>query len=66
MPSTKPEVDLQRAKSLREQAKGVKDTTARQRFIDAADRLERRAGQKLAKVGRPPRKRKATTLGGLR
>jgi len=59
VPNVGAERDLQRSKELRKTAQGIKDPTAKRQTSDAADRLERRAGTKLSKVGRKRRKRAA-------
>lgn len=52
MGATSPEADLARAKSIRSQAKGVKDPGAARRFEEAAVRLEARAAKKVSKLAR--------------
>lgn len=56
------ERDLQRAKDLRKNLKGMKDSSAKAAIEDAAARLERRAGSKASKLGRKRRKAKNGTL----
>ena len=60
MPSTSGERDLERAKSLRASAKGVRSAEAKRRIIEASDRLELRAASKLNKLGRRTRKKPGT------
>ncbi len=52
MPNVGAERDLERSKELRKTAGTIKDATAKRQTMDAADRLERRAGRKLSKIGR--------------
>lgn len=54
--------DIAKAKQLRADAKSVKDAGARQAFLDAADRVERRAARGARKIGRKS-KRKAVSGG---
>lgn len=53
MPNRGIDGDIQRAKELRAQAKLIKDAVAKDRLEAAAIRLERRAGKKAMKVGKP-------------
>jgi len=52
MSNTRPEADIARAKLLRKTATEMKDPEAAQKFVDAAVRVERKAGRKVMKVGR--------------
>lgn len=60
MPYTSAERDLQRATDLRRLKRG-KGPDAQRGLEDAAQRLERRAVQKLSKLGRRRRKPGVTT-----
>lgn len=44
--------DLRKAKEMRSNAKSVQDPDAREKFLQAAARLEKRAGKNASKVGR--------------
>lgn len=52
MPGTGAAGDIRQAKEYRAAAKIVLDPAAKQDMLDAAARLERRAGKKARKVGR--------------
>ena len=44
--------DLRKAKEMRSNAKTVVDADAKEKFLQAAARLEKRAGKNASKVGR--------------
>lgn len=52
------ESDMAKAKDLRKQSQTVKSDAAKRDFMDAADRLEKRAARGARKIGR--KRRKAT------
>lgn len=52
--------DLRKAKEMRANAKGVLDADAKEKFLQAAARLEKRAGKNASKVGRIARRGSAT------
>jgi hypothetical protein len=58
--------DIRKAKELRATAKSIKDADAKEAFLDAADRLEKRAGKSVRKVGRKPSKRRSSSTQALR
>lgn len=47
--------DLRKAKEMRQNAKSVVDADAKEKFLQAAARLEKRAGKNASKVGRSRR-----------
>ncbi len=49
--------DLRRAKEMRANAKTVQDADAKESFLAAAARLEKRAAKNARKVGRSPRRK---------
>lgn len=49
--------DIAKARQLRADAKSVKDAGAKQAFLDAADRVERRAAKGARKIGRKSKRR---------
>lgn len=51
--------DLRKAKDMRANAKSVTDPDAKEKFLQAAARLEKRAGKNASKVGRMSRKKGA-------
>lgn len=60
---TQVEKDMAKAKDLRKQAQSVKSDAAKRDFLDAADRLERRAAKGARKIGRSRRKRTVVASG---
>lgn len=50
-------VDLKKAKEFRAAGRSVTDPVTKGRFEAAAVRLERRAGRKASKIGRPSTRR---------
>ena len=48
--------DLRKAKDMRANAKSVTDPDAKEKFLQAAARLEKRAGKNASKIGRSPRR----------
>lgn len=48
--------DLRKAKQMRSDAKSVLDPDAKEKFLQAAARLEKRAGKNASKIGRPTRR----------
>lgn len=48
--------DLRKAKEMRTNAKDVKDADAKEKFLQAAARLEKRAGKNASKIGRIKRR----------
>lgn len=53
MPNRSAEGDIERARRLRDLAKKVKSSSAKDDMELAADRLERRAAKKVRNIGRP-------------
>jgi len=53
--------DMATAKSMRELAKQVKDPLARQDFLDAAIRFEKKAAKGARRAGRIRRKKRVQT-----
>ena len=49
--------DLRKAKDMRSNAKAVQDPDAKEKFLQAAARLEKRAGKSAAKIGRIGRRK---------
>ncbi len=49
--------DLRKAKQMRQDAKSVLDADAKEKFLQAAARLEKRAGKNASKIGRPSKRR---------
>ena len=47
--------DLRKAKDMRADAKTVQDPDAKEKFLAAAARLEKRAGKNASKIGRTKR-----------
>lgn len=58
--------DLRKAKEMRANAKTVQDPDAKEAFVAAAARLEKRAARNARKVGRTTRKRGASPSATLR
>lgn len=58
--------DLRKAKEMRANAKTVQDPDAKEAFLAAAGRLEKRAARNARKVGRIGRKRAASASPALR
>jgi len=54
--------DMATAQSMRDLAKRVKDPMAKQDFLDAAARFEKKAAKGARKAGRIRRKKKATPV----
>jgi hypothetical protein len=54
--------DLRKAKEMRASAKTVQDPDAKEQFLLAAARLEKRAAKNARKIGRSPRR--SSTGGG--
>lgn len=52
MANVSPEKDLDRAASFRKMANRTRSSDAKQKFHDAADRLESRAAKKVSKLAR--------------
>jgi len=48
--------DLRKAKDMRANAKQVQDPDAKEKFLQAAARLEKRAGKNASKIGRISRR----------
>ena len=48
--------DLRKAKQMRADAKSVLDADAKEKFLQAASRLEKRAGKNAGKIGRIKRR----------
>ena len=48
--------DLRKAKEMRSNAKTVVDADAKEKFLQAAARLEKRAGKNASKIGRSHRR----------
>ena len=48
--------DLRKAKEMRSSAKSVQDADAKEKFLQAAARLEKRAGKNASKIGRSKRR----------
>lgn len=48
--------DLRKAKDMRSNAKSVQDPDAKEKFLQAAARLEKRAGKNASKIGRSTRR----------
>lgn len=55
--------DMAKAKLMRAYAKDVRDPVAKQDFLDASARLEKRAARGIKKVARIRRKKKAQVFG---
>jgi len=53
--------DLRKAKDLRADAKTVQDVDAKEKFLAAASRLEKRAGKNASKIGRSSKRRVVST-----
>lgn len=49
--------DIRKAKEMRANAKSVQDPDAKEKFLQAAARLEKRAGKNASRIGRISRKR---------
>lgn len=49
--------DLRKAKQMRQDAKSVLDADAKEKFLQAASRLEKRAGKNASKIGRATKRR---------
>jgi len=56
--------DMSNARQLRQQARTIKDAKAKQDFLDAADRLEKRAAKRVKRIGRRTSKRTGGGNGG--
>ena len=48
--------DLRKAQDMRKSAKSVLDPDAKEKFLQAAARLEKRAGKNASKIGRTKRR----------
>ena len=53
--------DLRKAKAMRSDAKSVLDPDAKEKFLQAASRLEKRAGKNASKIGRIKRRTVVST-----
>lgn len=58
--------DIRKAKEMRANAKTVQDADAKEAFLAAASRLEKRAAKNARKVGRNSRRRATASLGSQR
>jgi len=56
------QTDMAKAKQMRELAKSVRDVVAKQDFMDAAGRLEKRAAKGAKRVARQRRKKKTPVM----